>query len=143
VRAAGYRHSWSDVFSADDQVLISTLPDEAVEKLPASEPAIDPRDKLQGIELVGTVHEDGVTKALCRIGAATTNEQFRRWCVDQHGGASMWAVPLTVIMVEITSSGSNAPICHGADTRSSNPSLRRSRSPSRRRPDFGFRLRST
>ena len=114
VRAAGYRHSWSDVFSADGQVLISMLPLDVVEDLPASEPAIDPQDELQGIEIVGTVDEDGVTKALCRIGAATTNEQFRRWCLDAGGGASAWTVPLNVIMVEITWGGSNAQICHGA-----------------------------
>jgi hypothetical protein len=117
VRAAGYRHSWSDVFSADGEVLISMLPLDVVEHLPASEPPIDPRDALQGIRLVGTVHEGGVMKALCRIGAATTNEQFRRWCLDEHGGASAWTIPLNVIMVEITFGGSNAPICHGAGLR--------------------------
>ena len=117
VRAAGYRHSWSDVFSADGQVLISMLPQDVVEDLPASEPPIDPRDQLQGIEVIGTFHEAGATKALCRIGAATTNEQFRRWCLDERGGASAWTIPLNVIMVEITWGGSNAPICHGAGLR--------------------------
>jgi hypothetical protein len=106
VRAAGYRHSWSDVFSADGQVLISMLPPDVVENLPASEPPIDPRNELQGIQVVGTVHEDGVT-----------NEQFRRWCVDERGGASAWSIPLNVIMVEITWGGSNAQICHGAGRR--------------------------
>ena len=114
VRAAGYRHSWSDTFSANGQVLISMLPLDVVEDLPASEPPIDPQDQLQGIELVGTVVEGGVTKALCRIGAATTNEQFRIWCLDATGGDSAWTVPLNVIMVEITWGGSNAQICHGA-----------------------------
>ena len=117
VRAAGYRHSWTDVFSADGQVLISMLPHDVVADLPASEPPIDRRNELQGIKVVGTVHEGGVTKALCRIGAATTNEQFRRWCVDERGGASAWAIPLNVIMVEITWGGSNAQICHGAGLR--------------------------
>jgi hypothetical protein len=114
VRAAGYRHSWSDVFSSDDQVLVSMLPLYDVEHLPASEPAIDPGNELQGIELVGTVIEEGITKGLCRIGAATTNEQFRRWCTDAHGGAWAWTIALNVVMVEITWGGSNAPICHGA-----------------------------
>ena len=63
------------------------------------------------------MEEDGVTKALCRIGAATTNEQFRRWCLDERGGDWAWTVPLNVIMVEITWGGSNAPICHGAGLR--------------------------
>jgi hypothetical protein len=117
VRAAGYRHSWSDVFSADGQVLVSMLPPEVVGRLPAAQPPIDPQNELQGIRLVGRVREDGVTKALCRIGAATTNEQFRRWCLDEGGGAWAWTVPLNVIMVEITWGGSNAPICHGAGVR--------------------------
>jgi hypothetical protein len=90
------------------------LPLDVAEDLPASEPGIDPRDELQGIELVGTVREGGVEKALCRIGAGTTNEQFRRWCLDEQGGAWRWTVPLNVIMVEITWGGSNAQICHGA-----------------------------
>src|ERR1700754_1600805 len=117
VRASGYRHSWSDVFSADGQVLVSMLPLRDVEDLPAPEPAIDPQDQLQGIEVVGTVVEDGVTKALCRIGAGTTNEQFRRWCTDEQGGNYAWTIPLNVIMVEITWGGSNAMICHGAGRR--------------------------
>jgi len=117
VRASGYRHSWSNVFSSDGQVLVSMLPPDVVENLPASEPAIDPQNELQGIEVVGTIDEDGVTKALCRIGAATTNEQFRRWCLDAAGGNWTWTVPLNVIMVEITWGGSNAPICHGAGLR--------------------------
>jgi hypothetical protein len=117
VRAAGYRHTWSDFFSDDGQVLVSMLPVEVVENLPASQPPIDPQNELQGIEVVGTVVEDGVEKALCRIGAATTNQQFRRWCLDEHGGALRWTVPLNVIMVEITWGGSNAPICHGAGLR--------------------------
>ena len=117
VRAAGYRHSWSEVFSDDGQVLISMLPPEVVETLPATEPPIDPQNELQGIQLVGRVREDGVRKALCRIGAATTNEQFRHWCLDESGGDWAWTVPLNVIMVEITWGGSNAPICHGAGLR--------------------------
>lgn len=117
VRAAGYRHTWADFFSADGQVLVSMLPLDVVEDLPAQEPPIDPGDELQGIEVVGTVVEDGVEKALCRIGAATTNEQFRRWCLDPQGGNLRWTLPLNVVMVEITFGGSNGPICHGAGSR--------------------------
>jgi hypothetical protein len=117
VRAAGYRHTWGELYSRDGEVLISMLPLDIVEKLPASEPPIDPSDELQGITVVGTIVEGGVTKALCKIGAGTTNEQFRRWCLDPNGGALAWTVPLNVIMVEITWGGSNAPICHGAGLR--------------------------
>ncbi|MGH3426573.1 MAG: hypothetical protein ACRDQZ_03205, partial [Mycobacteriales bacterium] len=117
VRVAGYRHTWSDLYSANDQVLVSMFPLGVVEALPAAEPPIDPHDELQGIQIVGTIQEDGVTKALCRIGAATTNEQFRQWCLSSFGGAWHWTAPLNVIMVEITWGGSNAPICHGAGRR--------------------------
>ena len=112
VRVAGYRHTWTDLYGADDQVLISLLPLDIVEDLPAQEPPIDPTDELQGIEIVGQVGG----KALCKIGAATTNEQFRRWCLSKlpGGGKWLWTVPLNVIMVEITWGGSNAPVCHGA-----------------------------
>jgi len=117
VRVSGYRHTWGNLYGADDGVLISLLPLDVVEDLPASEPAIAPQDQLQGIEVIGTVTEDGVEKALCKIGAGTTNEQFRRWCLDPKGGALCWSVPLNVILVEITWGGSNGPICHGAGLR--------------------------
>lgn len=119
VRASGYRHTWSDLYSSDGEVLISMLPLDVVEDLPASEPGIDPKNQLQGIEIVGEIQEGDVTKALCKIGAATTNEQFRRWCLSDRsgGGERRWTVPLNVIMVEISWGGSNAPICHGAGWR--------------------------
>lgn len=93
------------------------LPLEVVDQLPALEPPIDPTNELQGIKVVGTIEEGGTTKALCKIGAATTNEQFRRWRLDSSGGNLKWTVPLNVIMVEITWGGSNGPICHGAGWR--------------------------
>jgi len=60
-------------------------------------------------------------RRLCRIGAATTNEQFRHWVIENSlvdrqtsTWKPWWTLPLNVIMVEITFGGSNAPICHGA-----------------------------
>jgi FAD/FMN-containing dehydrogenase len=114
VRLAGYRHTWSDLYSADDHVLVSMLPLD-VDTIPTPPPPVDPDDQLQGIQICGTIEDNGVTKALCRIGAKTTNEQFRSWTQREGGGA--WTVPLNVIMVEITWGGSNAPICHGAGRR--------------------------
>lgn len=57
--------------------------------------------------------------AYVKIGAATTNDQFRAWCLDNgpNGGKWQWTIPLNVIMVEITFGGSNAPICHGSGLR--------------------------
>lgn len=117
VRAAGYRHSWSQIFSEDDQILISMLPLDVVEVLPGPEPGIDPSDQLQGIELVGHFEEEGMSKALCRIGAATTNEQFRRWCLDRLGGNWQWTVPTNAIVLEATWAGTIATISHGAGRR--------------------------
>jgi hypothetical protein len=117
VRVSGYRHTWGDMYSQDGEILVSLLPLNVVEDLPSPEPPIDPNDQLQGIRIVGTIQEGGIQKALCRIGAATTNEQFRRWCLDDQGGAWNWTLPLNVIMVEITFGGSNGPICHGAGIR--------------------------
>lgn len=118
VRVSGYRHTWGDLYSNDGEILISLLPLATVNDLPAQEPPIDPTDELQGITLVGEINEGGVTKALCKIGAATTNEQFRRWCIQRwQNHEPAWTVPLNVIMVEITWGGSNAPICHGAGWR--------------------------
>jgi hypothetical protein len=117
VRVSGYRHTWESLYASDDQVLVSLLPLNVVEDLPARHPPIDPANELQGIKLVGEIVDGGVKKALCRIAAGTTNEQFRQWCLSPTGGNWGWTVPLNVIMVEITWGGSNGPICHGAGRR--------------------------
>ncbi|KAF5862162.1 hypothetical protein ETB97_012059 [Aspergillus alliaceus] len=65
--------------------------------------------KLNSITEIGPLKEDP-TKSLVRVGCATTNEQFRSWCI----ASKRLTLPLNVIMVEITFGGSNAPICHGA-----------------------------
>lgn len=94
------------------------LPVREVEKLPSRLRPIDLSNELQGIELLNEyVHEDGIRKRLCRIGAATTNEQFRKWIVDNsfdkktNTWSPWWTLPLNVIIVEVTFGGANAPIC--------------------------------
>jgi len=118
VRASGYRHTWSDMYSEENAILITMLPLNEATRIPVfAQPKIVPNEEdLEGIKIVGEVTEGGVTKALCRIGASTTNDQFRTWCLDksEHGGQWKWTIPLNVIMVEITWGGSNSPICHGA-----------------------------
>jgi len=121
VRAAGYRHSWSGITVNDGQVLISLLPLPKAENIPSYASDIDPDNELQGIELLDKfVEEEGIKKRLCKIGASTTNEQFRRWVInnsrdDQNDSwKPWWTLPLNVILVESTFGGSNAPICHGA-----------------------------
>ncbi|KAI5364226.1 putative L-gulonolactone/D-arabinono-1,4-lactone oxidase, FAD-binding domain, PCMH-type [Septoria linicola] len=112
VRCAGYRHSWSPIFGRTGEILISTLhirtateiPNFAALHLPEGDP-----NELESIELLpGPARAGG--KRLVRIGCATTNERLRRWCVT-HDKVTL---PFNIIMVEITSGGSNGPICHGA-----------------------------
>ncbi|KAB8224392.1 hypothetical protein BDV33DRAFT_199787 [Aspergillus novoparasiticus] len=121
VRVSGYRHSWSPVFARDKGcILISTLSLHQAAQLPNVE-SLDPLcpiifgDKptlLNSITELGPLKEDP-TKSLVRVGCATTNEQFRYWCVK----TKRVTLPLNVIMVEITFGGSNGPICHGAGIR--------------------------
>ena len=114
VRVAAYRHTWTSLYGASNEVTVSMLALDVAEQLPAMHPDIDPANDLQGINIVGTLNENGKIKALCKIGASTSNEQFRSWCIDAKGGNWQWTIPFNVIMVEITYGGSNAPICHGA-----------------------------
>ncbi|KAI0794153.1 hypothetical protein C8Q74DRAFT_1347404 [Fomes fomentarius] len=114
VRCAGYRHSWSSIFSSDDAILVSFVDIEQVTTLP------DPMslahcDSTGGGELktIELQEQLGDTKRLCRIGAGVTNEDFRRWAVANNA----WALPVDVILVEVTIGGVNGPICHGAGRR--------------------------
>ncbi|KAH7337903.1 hypothetical protein BKA66DRAFT_479830 [Pyrenochaeta sp. MPI-SDFR-AT-0127] len=114
VRCAGYRHSWSSIFSQDNEVCISfvnlktvtTLPDPMTLIPGKYNPATVP--ELKTIEL----KEETVPgkKRLCRVGAAVTNEEFRRWAI----AGKAWTLPADVILVEVTIGGVNGPICHGA-----------------------------
>jgi hypothetical protein len=118
VRCTGYRHSWSDLFTDESEILISMLPLHTAVDLPSVEGEFHPGSgRLQQISIVpGSVSPDGST-VLAKIGTATTNEQFREWCLDPQGGNVSWTLPLNVIMVEITFGGSVSPICHGAGIR--------------------------
>ncbi|KAI1100112.1 hypothetical protein F4804DRAFT_56386 [Jackrogersella minutella] len=119
VRASGYRHSWAPVFSEDGQIIISTLglyqatvlPN--IESLPGSEFFVRGTE-LNSIDFVGKPQKG--QKRLVRVGTAVTNQMLRRWCNKQKLDDAS-ALPLNVIMVEITFGGSNAPICHGAGRR--------------------------
>lgn len=115
VRAAGYRHTWSDLYCDHNQAIISLLPIEYSENIKLPHPQYDPdNNELHSIEIVKIIEEDGQEKALCRIGAGVTNEHFRQWCLKDGVKTGKWTLPLNVIMVEICIGASNAPICHGA-----------------------------
>ena len=106
------------MFSNDDEILISLLPLDTAEDLPSIAGIFSPgAGLLQQIQLLpDTVASDG-SGILCKVGTATTNEQFRQWCLSPDGGAKQWTLPLNVIMVEITFGGSFSQICHGAGLR--------------------------
>ncbi|KAL7266367.1 hypothetical protein RUND412_011088 [Rhizina undulata] len=115
VRAAGYRHTWSSMFSEDDQIFVSMLNVKTATFVPDPSSLIpnsadNASNEFKQIELA-TEDIAGYEgkKRLARVGASVTNEEFRRWAINNG-----WTLPLNVIMVEITLGGSNAPICHGA-----------------------------
>ncbi|KAH8669126.1 hypothetical protein BX600DRAFT_461253 [Xylariales sp. PMI_506] len=134
VRVSGFRHSWAPLFGRNDitgrstngDVLISTLTEQNAGVLPnfTSLPSslFQPKaSELNDISVVDAAYVGGPAlsggKKYVRVGTATTNEQFRRWC-NTTGNVTL---PLNIIEVEITFGGSNATICHGAGV--SHPTL--------------------
>ena len=104
------------MFCDDGDILISLLPLNTATVLPSIPGPWNPGEGLlQQIQLIPQSATS--SNILCKIGTATTNEQFREWVLDKNGGASLWTLPLNVIMVEITFGGSFTPMCHGAGIR--------------------------
>ena len=95
--------------------MISLLPLDLAIDLPYIEGAFAPgMGLLQLIQLLPeSISPEGDT-ILCKVGVATTNDQFRDWCLNELGGAERWTIPLNVIMVETTVGGSTSGMCHGA-----------------------------
>jgi hypothetical protein len=66
--------------------------------------------ELNHIKVVDAAYVGGQAlsggKKYVRVGTATTNEQFRRWCINE-GNVTL---PMNIIEVEITFGGSNATI---------------------------------
>ena len=117
VRASGYRHSWSPVFAKTGQILISTLDIMTATDLPNFESVSIMDKKLTQLNSIQFAEKPEKGKQrLVRVGCATTNEQLRRWCLEQKLDDQS-SLPLNVIMVEITLGGSNGPVCHGAGRR--------------------------
>jgi hypothetical protein len=96
-------------------VLISTLTERNAGVLPnftslPSSLCQPKRTELNDIRVVDASYVGGPQltggKKYVRVGTATTNEQFRRWCIDD-GHVTL---PMNIIEVEITMGGSNAPI---------------------------------
>ncbi|KAB5590260.1 Substrate-binding domain cholesterol oxidase [Ceratobasidium theobromae] len=118
VRVAGYRHSWTDLYSSDGEVLVMLLPFKALTDTSAYSPSVQEIQKssdLVGIEegrlSTGTIGTLEIPESnLCTIKAGTTNDMFRAWCLERR----RWCLPFNIVMVEITLGGSNATICHGS-----------------------------
>lgn len=99
VRGAGFRHTWSDMYSKDGEILVSllSLPLATGSSSQVHEDAVDGTPtEFNQIEL----YKDAVSgsngkKRWARIGAGVTNEQFRIWAIKNG-----WTLPLNVIMVE-------------------------------------------
>ncbi|KAG4260217.1 hypothetical protein FPRO03_02040 [Fusarium proliferatum] len=135
IRVAGFRHSWAPVFgrsnkagqSTNGDVLISTLTEINASRLPnlTSVPTnlFQPKDtELNAINVITDPKFVGAPalkngRKYVQVGTATTNEKFRRWCINT-GNVTL---PMNIIEVEITFGGSNATICHGAGI--NNPTL--------------------
>lgn len=100
VRCAGYRHSWSPIFSADDEILVSLLDLEEVTTIPDSlaigPDAVPNGNELMSIDILEKPSFLPSGKNAVRVGAAVTNEAFRRWA-NHH---NVTALPMDVILVE-------------------------------------------
>lgn len=117
VRACGMRHSWTSLFSEDNQILVSLLPLSVTDTLTHVREKTNMHDRLDDfssdlsfIELKELV---GNNQAAVRVGSATTNLEMLKWSLDIG-----WTLPWDIIAVMITYGGSNATICHGAGLQS-------------------------
>lgn len=101
VRAGGYRHTWTSLFSQDGEVFVSMLDLKTANAVPdpasiLPNAASNAVNEFKQVELATTTVEgSGGKKRLARVGAAVTNEEMRRWSI-----ANLWTLPLNVIMVE-------------------------------------------
>lgn len=102
VRCAGYRHSWSSIFSQDNEVFISLVNLHTATTLPDPMSIIPGEYNEETVSELKTIELKQETvpgkKRLCRIGAAVTNEEFRRWAI----AGKAWTFPADVILVEVS-----------------------------------------
>lgn len=120
VRVSGFKHSWSQQFSEDDQILISMLPRKESDDLPVEYPLLNNNDELRGIHPVGDEFKDndGKIKKLFKLGPAITNQQLRIWAIDAfERGEIGYCFAKNVVMEENTVGGIISNMCHGAGIR--------------------------
>lgn len=117
IRVSGYRHTWNPVYPDDGQILISLLGMEYVNSNASSSTAQD--ETGAGKELKEIAYISGCiepNKIYCKVGGAVTNDELREFCLKNQDpfSNSYWSLPLNVILVENTLSGTISSICHGA-----------------------------
>ena len=101
VRASGYRHTWSPLYSETNEILVSML-DLAIATAVPDPSSLLPNAIHKGNELkvIEPFERDMAgfegQKRLVKVGAAVTNEELRRWAIAKNE----WTIPVNVIMVE-------------------------------------------
>ena len=114
VRCSGHRFSWSPIFAEDGEILISLIAPKRATAVPnvaaiTRSPDSGPNGpELKRIELLPERTAQG--NGLCRMGASVTNEELRRWLVDNGD----WALPSNTVIADGTVVGSASTMSHGA-----------------------------
>ncbi len=117
IRVSGYRHTWNPVYPDNGQVLISLL---GLTYLMTDDSSSTVHDHTgAGKELKEIKYVPGCTepnKIYCKVAGAVTNDELRAFCLNNQDPIhnSYWTIPLNVILVENTLSGTISSICHGA-----------------------------
>lgn len=95
MRVAGFRQTWSNLFSSDGQLLVSLIPLATATGTSADvEASVNgPPTDFNQIELQPAGDDPNVR--LVRVGAGVSNEAFRIWAIENG-----WTLPANVIVVE-------------------------------------------
>jgi hypothetical protein len=117
IRVSGYRHTWNPVYPDEGQILISLL---GLQYVNSNASSYDVGGQTgAGKELKEIKYVEGSNdpyKIHCKVGGAVTNDELRDFCLNHpdpiHG--HYWSIPLNVILVENTFSGTISCLCHGA-----------------------------
>lgn len=113
VRCSGHRFSWSPIFSENGEILISLIKPERATSYPNIAAVIKAPDsgpngpELKRIELLSEQTSQG--NGLLRIGASATNDELRRWFIDD----GRWALPVNTVLADGTVIGSVSTMSHG------------------------------
>ena len=101
IRASGYRHSWAPIFSSDGEILVSMLDLDIATAVPDPMTLLpDQNHAGNEFKVIQLAEKDVPGKEgknrYVRVGAAVTNEEFRRWAVR----GDDWAMPANTLIVE-------------------------------------------